>query len=150
MEKSFQIKIAKLQLEIEGKLRFLETRKALSHRERSCGLMSRKVELILIASNLDKESVEFAEIKREEEQVEAELRAAIIKQSSFSSILEQLDRLPGEKVRLLQPDEFEEFKNCVEALFLKFREANERLDLIVKRKRALEEDKWMERFAKLD
>lgn len=111
--------------------------------------MSRKVELILLASNLDKESPEFSEIKKEEEEVEAELRDAIVKQSSVSSILKEIDKIPG-KVRLLQPGEFSELKNCVGALFSKFRETNEQLALIVKRKRVLEEENWMERFAKLD
>ena len=123
-EKSCQSKIVKLNAEIEEKLRSLEARKALFYRERVDGLMSRKVELILLAANLDQESVEYAHVKREEEKVEANLRDAVIKQSSFSSILEEIDSAPG-RVHLLKPDEFTEFKNCVRALFLKMREANE-------------------------
>ena len=140
--------VRKLHKEIEEKLRALEAHKALHYRERAKELTSRKVELILLAAKLEKGSVEYAKVKREMKKVEADFKAAVIKQSSFSSILEELDSAP-ERVRLLQPDEVQELQDSYRALVLKLNEAYERLALIVERKRVLEEEKWTERFAKL-
>lgn len=147
-EKSCQSKIVKLRSEIDEKLRSLEAHKVLYYRERVKSLTSRKVELILLASKLEKGSAEYADAKREKDKVEEDFEVAVIKQSSFSTILEELDTAPG-RVRLLQPGEVLELQDSVCALIFKLEKANECFTLISKRKRALEEKKLRERFVNL-
>jgi len=147
-EISCQSHLAKLRTEIDKRLRALEVHKALYCRERVKSLTSRIVELILLANKFKKESAEYADVKREREIVEADFEAAVIEQSSFSKILEELDSAP-ERVRLLQPDEVPDLQNSVRALLLRLKEANERFIQISKRKRALEETMFFKRLVNL-